>query len=162
MSKTYVLIWSEYWVWGVNPEPWRAPGFTHRGRAIVPVKDGKTEAYQEALAEEVVSQNPDLTMHEGELIVEFYFWRSTAYNMPADATNCQKATEDALQGVLYVNDKSNRRVSSMICEQSPETFPAIIIRISKWNPRVVPVLPERPVVGKFEGNNWKPPEKELF
>jgi Holliday junction resolvase RusA-like endonuclease len=152
----------EYIIWGVNPEPWRVPGFTHRGRAIVPVKDGKCEAYQEALAEEIVNQNPNLKMHKGELCVEFFLWRSTAFNMPADATNCQKATEDALQGVLYENDKSNRHVTTVICEQTPLTFPAIMVRVSKWQPRVVPVLPERPEIGKFEGNNWKPPEKELF
>ena len=155
--SVYVQVWTQYAVWGINPEPWRTPGIPKRG---YPVKDGKLQAYQDALADEIVEQNK-VTMHDGFLVVEFYFWRNTQFNKPADATNCQKATEDALQGILYLNDKKNRRVTSEIIEQSTETEPLILIRVSNWEPSVIRP-PERKVIGRFQDDKWKPPKEELF
>lgn len=150
----------EYIVWDINPEPWRVPGVPRYGKAV---KNGKLVAYQQALKDELPDQNPTAHIHEGLLYVDFFFWRSTAANQPADATNLQKATEDALQGVLYVNDKSNRYVSSMVCEQSPTTQPVILVRIREFDPElVVPVLPERRTVGRWEDDSWTPPDEELF
>jgi len=155
----------EYLVWGVNPEPWRSPGVPGKGRAT---KDGKQDAYQQALRDEIVEQNPNigafnfLEFAGAPLSVEFFFWRSSAHNKQVDATNIQKATEDALQGILYTNDKANRHVESTICEQTVDTYPAILIRVSVFDPGIIPELPPRPTVGKFEDDEWTPPEKELF
>ena len=150
-------------VWDINPEPYKSTGIPHRGK---PVKDGKLEAFQEALADEVrgmVVNEDDMFMDDEFLYVSFYFWRSSQHGKPADATNLQKATEDALQGILYYNDKHNLHVESMICEQAPDTRPSIMIRIREFDPRTIPDRgdpPSRPT--KFEGTTYVPPEEGIF
>lgn len=148
----------KYWIFDINPEPWRVPGVPHYGKAV---KDGKLESYQQAIRE-ALEDHPDRTMHTGLLTVKFHFWRSTAHNKPADATNLQKATEDALQKVLFGNDRENRHVSSTIWEQLPTTIPTILIDIQRWNPLRAPIVPPRQAVGKFEGSNWVPPVNDPF
>jgi hypothetical protein len=83
-------------------------------------------------------------MYDGLLEVKFWFWRRRdEYKTPqarthrkheADATNLQKATEDALQGILYKNDKDNRHVESFVVEQGPNVEPMIAIAIRQISP----------------------------
>jgi Holliday junction resolvase RusA-like endonuclease len=151
-----------YWVTGINPEPW-AIGTPYRrgskGLGISP--NGKLKAYQAGLTEEFYVQNPHAVVHQGDLQVTFYFWRSSAHGQPADATNLMKATEDALQGILYDNDRSNRDVRSIIMEQSPPTSPHIMIEVDQFvRPSVVP--PESMVIPQWAGSDWEEPSEELF
>ena len=150
----------EYVVTGINPEPWRTVGVPRRG---TPVKDGKLVAYQLALKEDLPLQNGHVRMFDGNLKVTFFFWRSSAHGKPADTTNLQKATEDALQEILYTNDKSNRHVESVLCEQEPTTLPHIVIRIAEFDPSVIPVVRhEEAYTERFRGLTWRPDEEDPF
>ena len=137
-------MYSWYIIEGINPEPWAA------SEASIGRKNGKAfphfhkpeslRMYQDAVKEEFVSQNPQAVKVAGDIEIVFYFWRElpsitlhgqrdrrSAY---ADATNLQKALEDALQGILYDNDRDIVSVRSVIVEQTQETEPAILIAIS--------------------------------
>lgn len=133
--KTYEIV-------GIEPEPWTAPEVAVGRKAgkVFPMvyQSASLKAYQEAIREEMALQCPHAVMERGEISVQFFFWRSTdSIRKDADATNLQKALEDALQGILYLNDARNRRVTSEIVEQGPGIDPAIIITIEAYNPSVV-------------------------
>lgn len=154
-----------YWVVGINPEPWAVGtpfvrGGGGKGAGISP--NGKLQMYQEALREEFEVQNPHFFLKHEPLSVTFYFWRSTlGGGQPADATNLQKATEDALQKILYVNDRNNLHVQSFVMDQDPKTQPHILIRVEKFvRPDIG--LPAAVIVPKYSDTNWKPPDKEMF
>lgn len=132
---------------GLNPEPWTA------SLASVGQKDGKKfvqfykpeplRLYQESFKEMFVEQNPHAEMRPGELCLLFYFWRQLTLNEifegknrrshVADATNLQKSTEDALQGILYKNDSLVRSVQSRIIEQNRDTTSRILIGIGGYD-----------------------------
>lgn len=154
---------SFYWITGINPEPW-AIGTPYRrgskGLGISP--NGKVKSYQDAVREEITLQNGHVKMHEGELAVTFYFWRtSNVRGQVADASNMSKSTEDALQDILYGNDRVNRDVRGVIMEQSPETKPHILIVVK---PFVLPVIvpPPEVLAPKWAGSDWQEPEEEMF
>lgn len=137
---------------GVNPEPWAVGpiGYNRRGGKMGAYmgRNQQLDAYENAVKEAVQAQynGPMLT---GKLSVEFFFWRHRAeYTTPqarthrkhdADATNMLKATEDALQGVLYANDKDNSCVRAVIVAQGPDVEGQIVIHITE-----APVLIELP------------------
>lgn len=156
------------WITGINPEPWSAGTAYKRGpHAVGIAKDGKLRAYQDALIDEFPVQNPNQTMldkNDTKLDVSFYFWRQTAANgAVADATNMQKATEDALQGLLYSNDRNNHKVSSTIMEQTPTTEPCIMIVVDHFRRDRILIIPKQPVTTtKWEDDEWTAPEKEMF
>lgn len=133
---------TDYALRGINPEPWTAPsvavskvGPHGRARPIV-YKSEALRAYQEAVKHEL--RIIGATMAEpGALSVTFYFWRELpAYTTErqrkarkhvADATNLQKALEDACQGILFDNDRDNVHVETWIVEQDHDTEPRILI-----------------------------------
>lgn len=121
-----------YLIEGINPEPWRASeGSLGRknGKVFIQFhKPGTVRDYQEALKETFLAEYPDASITESVISLELIFWRQMT-NV-ADATNLQKSTEDALQGVLFKNDQQVKFVSSYIAEQLPDTDPAILIGIS--------------------------------
>lgn len=133
-----------YLVTDINPEPWTASeGSVGRksGKMFVMFhKPTQLRNYQEALKTEFVKQNPEYTQLSGLVSLELYFWRrleqvesdrrSRAHI--ADATNLQKATEDALQKILFPNDRDIRRITSEIISQSADTDPAILIGIQPY------------------------------
>lgn len=89
--------------------------------------------YQQALRDELKRTYPP---HEMELLqpdyeLDFWFWRNTERGNVADATNLQKASEDALQGLLIQNDQQVVRVASTIVEQGPEVYGSVIFRV-RW------------------------------
>lgn len=123
----------------VNPEPWAVGPLSlgRRNGKMFPKmeRNASVHAFKEAVKEEVERLtcdplHPDLKYH-----LEFYFWRrlesyigesgrkATAHQ--ADATNMQKATEDALQGVLIANDRDVVSIRSVIVEQGPDVTPGI-------------------------------------
>lgn len=134
-----------YLIQGLNPEPWTSPEASvarNKGTGnMVPVlrKGGQSARYQEALSDEVRDQVVAEPMID-PVRLELYFWRNigswetpagrTAHAQHADATNLQKSTEDALQGVLFVNDNQVVDVRSRIMAQGVDVDPAILIGIA--------------------------------
>lgn len=133
-----------YWIEGINPLPWTAPGIgvVRRGGKPVPTtyKDGGLAAYQEAvrdaLEDQVAGETPE-TYAAPSVWLRFYLWRELpsyqgdgarrSTRNVADATNMQKALEDACQGVLFKNDRQVKDIATVIVEQSPTTQPFIVI-----------------------------------
>ena len=165
-----------WFVLPVNPEPW-AVGSVTAGR-----RDGKIRgaispnpnlvAFQAAVREEL--DGVDL-LPSGQYKLTFYFWRQQAQYLDAadrrrqrnqaDATNMQKGLEDALQGVLFENDRDVRDIRSIIMGQGPDITPLIVIEIS-LNPFIEIDFPE-PVIEKIHQakmpqtkvkNQWPPPK----
>lgn len=138
---------------GVNPEPWRSPrlGTKRVGGKVTPAafKDTNLRSYQEAvkeiLTEELTTLGYELPyFEEGSILtLSFAFWRQTesyqgenrrnVRNRP-DLTNMQKATEDALQGVLYKTDRKNVLVQSSLVEVGPLVAPRILIECEMEGP----------------------------
>lgn len=160
-----------YWITGINPEPWVAPeGALGRRNGKIFIQFHKSAglaSYQLAVAEEIILQNghlPDSPLDE-DLQVTFWLWRElgqaettrkTNRNV-ADATNMQKALEDALQGVLYKNDKRNHDVRTIIVEQSASTLPNILIEVRSGEDRTTPGYPvPLPSYGKHTPDTLAP------
>jgi Holliday junction resolvase RusA-like endonuclease len=166
---------ARYLITDVNPEPWATGTLDVMYRTS---PDGRRKAiprmapepklltYQNALREEFNRLYPDIDSLEGDIEIEFHFWRSSAHGHPADATNLQKATEDALQGVLYGNDRTNRWVSSHIVAQGPAVRSAICIIIQPYEPPEIEEMEQeiakRVPIGAFEDVDWAAPEEEMF
>lgn len=147
---------------GLNPEPWSAGRLSTKmvGRRPVPFTTKRPELvdYQQAIRENVKQAYPDLVpFPKGEpLWLRFYIWRqleqftaaggSTRTRQRADATNLQKALEDALQTVLFENDQDVLHASTVIMQQERETVPSILVVCGQYFPAshsVQDVLVER-------------------
>lgn len=134
----------ELWLFDINPVPWTSPTVSVGRRNGKPFPmvyaSAELKAYQEAVREAVAPMwvEPPL---EGDLWLSFKFWRDLPLGVMddekarnrrahiADATNMQKALEDALQGILYKNDNRNQKVESEIVVQAAGTRPAILVQI---------------------------------
>lgn len=126
----------------INPEPWAIGplGTGRRGGKIWAYigQNQQLKTYQEAVAEEVGEQ----PLLEGDIYLLFLFWRQvlSEHNKNyADVTNLQKSTEDALQGVLYKNDRATRRVTSLLMAQGPDVEGRVIIGIEQYTEPVLPI-----------------------
>lgn len=141
---------------GINPEPWRAGKLMTKvvARKAVPIqfKDQGTAAYQEAVHETVAGALAELGVPlpiypKGTLLrVYFSFWRQIEQytslttgrkvtpNQP-DTSNMVKATEDALQGLLFFNDRDNRICQGNLVQVGPDVEPAIMIFVDKYEPQ---------------------------
>lgn len=126
----------KYVLHGVNPTPWMASLSSRVGGKTRHYKPAELEAYQSAIRD-ALDGAPQVPW--AMFAIDFYFWRSagTTHDHQADATNLQKSTEDALQGVLFNNDRDVRRVQSTIVKQGPSVVPLIVIEISEWEGGVV-------------------------
>lgn len=125
-----------------NPEPWRVPpmqpGWSKKNGKMI-VKSGADtmlQAYQDEVRDVLHSQNA--YMMEGKYRLDFYFHRtSESETSPnsgkrsrSDATNMQKAIEDALQGVVIENDRDVVDVRSRIIKPaSIVAEPFIVVRV---------------------------------
>lgn len=154
-----------WYVLPINPEPWKVGpvGVNRKGGRIGAYvgRDQQLHAFQEALREAIEPLYPE--MMEGLISLTLYVWRRRdSYLSPqarthrkheADATNMQKAIEDAFQGILYGNDKDNRHVQTFVMEQSETATGCIVVKIE---PYVEPELPEQiwEEVEKFK--DWQP------
>jgi hypothetical protein len=131
----------------INPDPW-AIGPLSMGKKngkFFPIvgQNAQLANFKAAVAESLEGITP---MGTGEYDLHFWFWRrldGTGRNKKhvSDATNLQKATEDALQGVLFDNDRNVRRISSEVVEQGPDVRPMIVIRARLYtglNPDEIP------------------------
>lgn len=168
----------------LNPEPWAVGpvGYARReGKMSAYVgRNQQLDAYKEAIKEGLNELFPDEPMYEGLFDLQFYFWRNRAdYETPqsqkarkneADGTNLAKATEDALQGVLFKNDKDVRRMTWEIIEQGPDVIPAVVVGIAPYIERelpetVVQMMDKAQLVLPFDDDSarWTPPaEDEVF
>lgn len=129
----------KWFIINVNPEPWAIGpvGVSRRNGKLIPYvgRNAQLAAYQEAVREDLGPQE----LMEGKFHLSFIFFRNRAeYETPqarthrkheADLTNLQKATEDALQGVLFKNDKDVIEVHSIMAEQGPDVTGRILLSI---------------------------------
>lgn len=129
-----------YRITGINPEPWGIGPLGTRvsgGKHVPYVGENSALAdYQRAVRDFLCSEYMTV-MHDGPSELEFYFWRKLeTYQTPggkkarrhmADATNLQKGLEDALQGLLFANDRTVFSIKSVIVEQHYDAHPGIII-----------------------------------
>lgn len=144
-----------WYVLDLNPEPWAIGpvGYSRRGGKMSAYvgRNQQLDAYKEAVREALGEQE----LIEGKVTLKFFFWRNRAeYTTPqarahrkheADGTNMAKATEDALQGVFYKNDKDVAHMEWVIVEQGPEVEGRIVIGIDPINgdiPDAVLTLPD--------------------
>lgn len=121
----------------INPEPWTSPEVSigRKGGKLAPqvFKREQLRQYQEAVADYIErTYGPAPT--EDELVLQFWFWREldTPRSKKSDATNLQKATEDALHGLLFANDRQVQDVRSIIVAQDVGVEPTIIIRWARF------------------------------
>lgn len=138
MSSTFVIH-------GLNPEPWTAPQVSigrNKGKPFPRFyASAAMKAYKEAVKEEVEALLPlNWEPLDVPISLRFLFWRHlvpyethqarTARKHEADATNLQKALEDALQGVLFTNDRNVHSVQSVIMDQGHDSTPLIMVTMS--------------------------------
>lgn len=141
---------TRWFVLDLNPEPWAVgPIQTGRSQGKLTSYMGRNQQlwnYQQAVKEKVLKYGmPE--MMSGKFKLTLLFWRNQAeYKTPqarthrkheADLTNMVKALEDALQGVLYKNDKDTKETASYLVEQGPNVRGRILIGIEE-----APDLPE--------------------
>lgn len=145
----------QWFVLDLNPEPWAVGplGAVRKGGVIRPFmgKNQQLDDYKKAVQEAVKEYEPEMVI--GKVKITCLFWRhQTPYTTAqarahrkheADATNMLKATEDALQGVVYVNDKDNNEVHGYIMAQGPDVKPRVIICVEQGDvvPRIIKNLP---------------------
>jgi Holliday junction resolvase RusA-like endonuclease len=150
--------WFVYEVSDINPEPWTAPiGSKIRNNRTVFYQRNKLRNYKAALKKAFQRLYPNLPLQPGLLEVKFYFWRNNADSSGnlADGTNLLKSTEDALQGIIYANDRYNLSGSFGIVEQGPNVNPRIWICVRAHKEFVLPLALE-------SFNMVEPWGKELF
>ncbi len=140
----------------LNPEPWAVGplGVARRAGKMTPYmgRNQQLDAYKEAVRDELITRYPaTATLYPPYYELDFYFWRNRAdyegekkrvRKNEVDATNMQKATEDALQGLLIENDRMVNRVQSVIVAQGPSVTGAVAFRL-RWG---VPEDKERPEI----------------
>lgn len=174
---------SELWIFlPLNPEPWTAPkmGIGRRGGKVYPhsIPDAQVKAYQEAIREELLAKKIEMLPKGQWYDLYFYWWRRLdEYELPsgrksrrhqADATNMQKATEDALQGVLIDNDRHVRKVGSEIVSQGGITKSGIVLHIKEYVEFDSKTIPDF-IWSEMESaeqlptdNTWSGPSEEMF
>lgn len=132
----------DWYILEVNPEPWAVGPIAYARRAgkmtAYMGQNAQLAAYKEAVQEALLEQNPEQI--NGEVSLRFYFWRTQAdyetlqgrraRKHEADVTNLQKATEDALQGILFKNDKDVVDVRSVRVEQSPTAPGRVVVGVA--------------------------------
>ena len=139
---------------GINPTPWTAPtGAAVRGsnggRYVKMHANSEMVVYKETIREEMRRLYPDAPMVNGLIELSFVFNRvldqgqGRSKRKVADATNMQKATEDALEGVLFANDNQVKRVTSLVVEDGD--MPYVAFAVAEHEPPHVP-LPDEVVV----------------
>lgn len=136
-----------YLVEGLNPEPWTASqasvGRKGGGSYVQFYKPEQLRTYQDSFKHLFMETNPHAVQKPGDITLWLYFWRQLTLNEMfegrnrrthiADSTNLQKSTEDALQGILFANDRQIRQVRSTIVEQTQDTVPLILIGVDDYD-----------------------------
>ena len=172
-----------YWlVLPLNPEPWRVGpvGVTRKNglRGFVG-KDAQLEAYKEAVREAAEYDlreqgiDPESVMLEGSVELHLYFWRrqdsyeSTASGKQVrkhqvDLTNMVKATEDALIGLFYKDDKTVAIQHNHIMSQDFTTYPMVVIGVRECAPPTLVELPSDTLRRVLDVSTNSEPSPALF
>lgn len=145
MLESKVILITE-----LNPEPWTVgtvtTGFKGKQRYGKIAKDQRLIDYQTGVAACIRQAYPGLEMFPTTLKLNLMFklWRQEdeyttgvgrkSKRKVADATNMQKALEDALQGVLYADDSQVKNVSTEIIAEGPDVQPLILIQAREYVP----------------------------
>jgi len=133
------------YAFAINPQPWVAPTFgvgKFGGKfRPTPTPDKTLVTYQEAIRASL--REAGATPLSGPYSLRFTFSRELEQFLTpsgrrkqrnaADATNMQKATEDALQKVLIENDVDVHYVVSDRCAQGVAIKPFVIIELKYEN-----------------------------
>lgn len=133
----------DWYILEINPEPWAIGpiGYSRRGGKMSAYvgRNQQLDTYKEAVKEAL--EDMETTKLEGKIALRFFFWRTradyqnyqsrTVRKHEADTTNLQKATEDALQGILFDNDKDVVDVHSSLVDQSPTSPGRIVIGVGR-------------------------------
>lgn len=125
----------------INPEPWAmGTAFPMKGRGGAGISPNrKLVAFQAAAKEAILADYEPITLILDPILLRFYFSRKLetlsygdkkAHANGSDATNMQKALEDAMQGILYKNDSQVVAVESVVCWQDADTDPFVIIEVA--------------------------------
>lgn len=137
----------QWYVLQLQAVPWRVGPVTvgrgkNKGLYGKVGRDQELHNFQEAVRDELLRQDP-LMIIDGKVRLTILFWRKieqyktaksrAVRNQEADATNLLKATEDALQGILFGNDKDNVDVRSIIVEQNEDAEAKIVLRVEQVN-----------------------------
>ena len=150
----------------LNPTPWMAPDLSigrGKGGRVYPQahSPASMKAYQAAITEafEQAYPNHEPFPKDTPLFAMFFYWRKRdTYKTPtgrtstakrADVTNINKATEDALQGLLYVNDVDNVTVYGRMVEQDGDADPQLLIVVSDDEPVDWVISPIDPVYPNY-------------
>lgn len=134
----------------INPEPWAVGplGVARSSGQLRPYmgRNQQLDAYKEAVRDELITRYPgQMEVKPPYYELDFFFWRNqaiyegankTVQKNIADATNMQKATEDALQGLLIENDRQVVHVSATIVAQGPDVRGAVAFRLRWGRPLV--------------------------
>jgi len=145
-------VTERWFVLDVNPEPWAIGpvGYSRRGGKMSAYvgQNKQLDTYKQTIREAMGTKEK---LFDGKVSITFYFWRNRAeYKTPAasthrkheaDATNLLKSTEDALQDVLYKNDKDNSHVQAYIVDQGPGVKGKVVICVKPYiafNPDHIP------------------------
>jgi Holliday junction resolvase RusA-like endonuclease len=150
---------TEHWYFlDVNPEPWAiGPVGYRRANGKMSAYVGRNDQlhhYKEAIKEAILKQDP--VKFEGQFELTIWFWRErseytthqarTHRKHEADVTNLYKATEDALQGILFDNDRDNVHTEAFMMEQGEEVHGKVVVRIRPMHHAgLMTMPPETPV-----------------
>jgi len=127
--------------------------------------------YQKALREELTERleyGGTVPMLGLALDLTIYYFRSTERGHPADVTNLNKSTEDALQGILFDNDRNNHKVTGEIIEQHPDVEHVgliIVLENYEFDPDKHEALLDEMVQRKataFENTDYQPPQEDYL
>jgi Holliday junction resolvase RusA-like endonuclease len=131
----------------INPEPWAIGpiGWSTWGGKKHPTvaPDPGLKTYQDAIKIFFAQNYPQCIPVEYDVKLTLFFWRKLDKNdltstgrvstkHISDATNLGKGLEDALQKILYKNDRQVKRISSEIVEQGLDTKPGIVIKLEPY------------------------------
>lgn len=178
----------DFWFYiPINPEPW-AVGPLSLGKKngkFFP-RMGRNEqlySYQEAVREFLREDGRDWPLIENDVQLGFIFWhRIEQWTNPdgkvntkksLDVTNMQKATEDALQGIILKNDRQVKAVYSKILDDGPEVIGGVAVWVKSLTQYGVPVkIPEEVELARQVhvevdhagpgDNDWPPSKMERF
>ena len=132
----------DWYVLPVNPEPWAIGDLSvgRKGKSVYPMvgRNHQLHNYKEAVKEALQEAYEPAWIEPPIDLLFFFYRRRDAYQTPqarghrkheADLTNLQKATEDALQGLLFKNDKDVRHIDSWMGDQSEVAEPCVVIGV---------------------------------
>lgn len=133
----------------VNPEQWALgpAGISNRGGTKRPfiAPNEQMVTYQKAVRNALLAELSGTdTLIDYDCQLTLYFWRRLDRYLTgserkharhvADATNMQKALEDALQGVIITNDRLVKRIASEIVAQDHDVDPGILFVVEPYSP----------------------------